>query len=54
MTKSLKEAVSRYTPEERNALMTSRDPKLVLDLMEEKGLVFNQTVTEECHSLSPQ
>ncbi len=40
MTKSLKEALLAYTPEERAVLLTSRDYKLVLQLLKKNGMMY--------------
>ena len=39
MTKSLKEVILRYTPEERNTLMSSGDPKIVLQLLKKNNII---------------
>ena len=38
LTKSLKEALSKYTPEERYTLQTTRDPKLILELLKKSDM----------------
>ena len=40
MTKSLKEAVSKYTPEERSALMTSEDTELVMQMLKKNDIIL--------------
>ena len=38
LTKSLKEALSQYTPEDRDTLQTTRDPKLIVELLKKTDM----------------
>lgn len=42
LTKSLKEAVSKYTSEEKNALLMSRDAKLIIQLLEKNDIFLKE------------
>lgn len=46
LTKSLKEALSIYTPAERDALLTSRDAKLILQLLKKADIMFSDDPME--------
>ena len=38
----MKEAVSKYTPEERSALMTSGDTELVMQMLKKNDIIFDK------------
>lgn len=53
LTKSLKEALSQYTPEDRDTLQTTRDPKLIVELLKKSDMFDLDNTSKADHILWP-